>query len=150
MSNDTDAFIFDTDASDHTIGAVLLEVQGRVERIIAYASRMLDKREANYCITRKELLSIVHSLKYFRQYLMGRHFKVRTDHAPLTWLRRTPDPTGQQARWLEVMEEFDFEVEHRPGTKHANENLYSPHNSDSSSDKIDTKLYNKDNKNKLN
>ena len=30
------------------------------------------------------------------------------------------------------------------------ENLYSPHNSDSSSDKIDTKLYNKDNKNKLN
>ena len=29
------------------------------------------------------------------------------------------------------------------------ENLYSPHNSDSSSDKIDTKLYNKDNKNKL-
>jgi len=31
-----------------------------------------------------------------------------------------------------------------------NENLYSPHNSDSSSDKIDTKLYNKDNKNKLN
>ena len=30
------------------------------------------------------------------------------------------------------------------------ENLYSPHNSDSSRDKIDTKLYNKDNKNKLN
>jgi len=30
------------------------------------------------------------------------------------------------------------------------ENLYSPHNSDSSSDKIDTKLYNKDTKNKLN
>ena len=26
------------------------------------------------------------------------------------------------------------------------ENLYSPHNSDSSSDKIDTKLYNKDRK----
>ena len=32
----------------------------------------------------------------------------------------------------------------------SNENLYLPHNSDSSSDKIDTKLYNKDNKNKLN
>ena len=28
--------------------------------------------------------------------------------------------------------------------------LYSPHNSDSSSDKIDTKLYDKDTKNKLN
>ena len=125
MPNDTDEFILDTDASNHTIGAVLSQVQGRVERVIAYASRTLDKREVNYCITRKELLSIVHSLKYFKQYLMGRHFKVRTDHAPLTWLRRTPDPIGQQARWLEVMEEFDFEVEHRPGTKHANADALS-------------------------
>jgi len=31
-----------------------------------------------------------------------------------------------------------------------NENLYSPHNSDSSSNKINTKLYNKNTKNKLN
>ena len=125
MPNDTGEFILDTDASDQTIGAVLSQLQDGAEKVIAYASRKLDKREVNYCITRKELLAIVHSLKYFKQYLLGRRFKIRTDHAPLTWLRRTPDPIGQQARWLEIMEEFDFQVEHRPGTKHGNADAVS-------------------------
>ena len=56
---------------------------------------------------------------------MGRAFKIRTDHAPLTWLRHTPDPVGQQARWLEIMEEFDFQVEHRPGVRHGNADALS-------------------------
>ena len=106
MPDDSGEFVLDTDASDQSIGAVLSQIQGGTEKVIAYASRSLDKREINYCITRKELLAIVFSLKYFKQYLMGRHFKIRTDHAPLTLLRRTPDPIGQQARWLEIMEEF--------------------------------------------
>ena len=125
MPNDTGDFVLDTDASDQTIGAVLSQVQDGIERVIAYVSRTLDKREVNYCITRKELLAIVYSLKYFKQYLMGRHFKIRTDHAPLTWLRHTPDPIGQQARWLEIMEEYDFQVEHRPGVKHGNADAIS-------------------------
>jgi len=65
-------------------------MQDGFEKVIAYASRTLDKREANYCVTRKELLAIVYSVKYFKQYLLGRDFKIRTDHAPLTWLRHTP------------------------------------------------------------
>ena len=59
------------------------------------------------------------------RYLIGRKFKVRTDHAPLTWLRKTPDPIGQQARWLELMEEYDFVVEHRPGKQHVNADALS-------------------------
>ena len=107
MPNDTGEFVLDTDACDRTIGDVLSQMQDGVEKVIAYAGRSLDKRD-NYCTTRKEWLAIVYSLKYFKQYFMGRHFKIRTDHAPLTWLRRTPDPVGQQARWLEIMEEYDF------------------------------------------
>ena len=125
MPVDTGEFVLDTDASDQTIGAVLSQIQDGTEKVIAYASRSLDKRETNYCITRKELLAIIYALKYFKQYLMGRHFKIRTDHAPLTWLRHTPDPIGQQARWLEIMEEFDFQVEHRPGIKHGNADAVS-------------------------
>jgi len=56
---------------------------------------------------------------------MGRQFKIRTDHAQLTWLHHTPDAVGQQARWLEIMEEFDFEVEHRPGVKYGNADALS-------------------------
>ena len=120
MPNDDDDFVLDTDASDLAIGAVLSQKQEGVEKVIAYASRSLDRREQNYCVTRRELLAVVHFLKYFKQYLLGRNFVVRTDHAALTWLRRTPEPIGQQARWLEQMEEFDFIVEHRPGIRHGN------------------------------
>jgi len=115
MPTDNDDYTLDTDASDLAIGAVLSQKQDGVERVIAHASRALDKREKNYCVTRRELLAIVHFLKYFKQHLLGKHFKIRTDHAALAWLRKTQDPIGQQACWLEQMEEFDFTVEHRPG-----------------------------------
>ena len=120
MPTDNDYFTLDTDASNFAIGAVLFQNQNGEERVIAYASRSLDRREQNYCVTRRELLAVVHFLKYFKQYLLGRKFRVRTDHAALTWLRKTPDPIGQRARWLEQMEEFDFVVEHRPGSSHGN------------------------------
>lgn len=125
MPMDTGEFLLDTDASDGTIGAVLSQRQDGVERVIAYASRSLDRRERNYCVTRKELLAVVHFMRYFKQYILGRHFTVRTDHAALTWLRKTPDPIGQQARWLEQMEEFSFTVEHRSGTRHGNADALS-------------------------
>ena len=91
-----------------------------MERVIAFGSRSSDKHEKNYCVTRKELFAVVHFLRYFKQYLLGCRFRVKIDHAALTWLKKTPDPIGQQTRWLEQMEEFDFSIEHRPGTRHGN------------------------------
>jgi len=88
--------------------------------VIAYASRTLGKPEQKYETTQKELLVIVTGLKQFRQYLLGRHFVIRTDHAALTWLRRTAEPMPQLARWLTFIEQFDYEIEHRPGVKHGN------------------------------
>ena len=53
-------FVLDTDASDNSIGAVLSQkVDGR-EKVIAYASRTLSKREKRYCVTRKEMLALVY------------------------------------------------------------------------------------------
>jgi len=83
MPQDEGEMILDTDASDTAIGAVFSRRQGGHERVIAYASHRLDRREANYCMTRKELLAVVHFMWYFRQYLLGRMFLVRTDHSAL-------------------------------------------------------------------
>ena len=44
---------------------------------------------------------------------MGRPFVVRTDHSSLQWLRRTPEPMAQQARWLAFIEQFQYSIEHR-------------------------------------
>jgi len=125
MPNDADPFLLDTDACDVSIGAVLSQVQNGVERVIAYASRSLSKPERNYCVTRKELLAIVCYTKTFRQYLLGRQFVIRTDHSALQWLRTTPEPIGQQARWCEILKEFDFQIVHRLGRLHGNADAMS-------------------------
>jgi len=36
-----------------------------------------------YCVTRRELLSIIFCLRHFRCYLLGRRFTVRVDHMAL-------------------------------------------------------------------
>jgi len=71
------------------------------EHVIAYASRLLTKPERNYCVTRKELLAVVTFLSYFRHYLIGIPFTIRTDHGALTWLQNFRSPEGQLAIQLE-------------------------------------------------
>ena len=62
MPMDTDKYILDTDAIEQTIRAVLSQVQGGEERVIAYASRTYNRAERNYCTTRKELLAVMYFL----------------------------------------------------------------------------------------
>ncbi len=113
-------FILDTDASGDGIGAVLSQVQEGEERVLAYASRKLSRPERNYCVTRRELLAVVVYLKYFKQYIYGRKVTVRTDHSALRWILNFKNPEGQMARWLEVISEYDIEIQHRAGKKHGN------------------------------
>jgi len=68
-----------TDASATGIGAVLEQS----DHVVAYASRALSTSEQNDSVFQKECLAVVHALKQFRHYLLGRHFSIITDHAPL-------------------------------------------------------------------
>ncbi|CAH8628181.1 unnamed protein product [Schistosoma guineensis] len=125
-SADGGEFILDTDASSSAIGAVLSQVaRDGHERVIAYASRRLDKTEARYSTTRREMLALVKFLQHFRHYLLGKPFRVRTDHRALQWLRSFREPEGQVARWQERLQEFDFTCEYRPGNRHANADALS-------------------------
>jgi hypothetical protein len=102
--------ILDTDASQNAIGAVLSQMQDGKERVLAYASRALTKAERRYCVTRKELLAVVNFVKYFRHYLYGKPFLVRTDHGSLRWLMNFKEPEGQLARWLEVLSCYNMTI----------------------------------------
>ena len=88
--------------------------------VIAYSSRSLSKAERRYCVTRKELLAVVHFIKYNRHYLYGKRFLLRTDHGALRWLCNFKEPEGQLARWSEVLGTYDFNIQHRPGKRHGN------------------------------
>ncbi|CAG2247528.1 unnamed protein product [Mytilus edulis] len=113
-------FVLDTDACDNGIGAVLSQIQNGEEKVIAYASKTLNNAQRKYCTTYKELLAIVSFVKHFRHYLWGRPFKVRTDHASLIWLKNFKDPEGILARWITILETFDYALEHRKGSLHSN------------------------------
>ena len=58
-------------------------------------------------------------MKSFKPYIWGTQFALRTDHASLQWLYRQ-NKDGMILRMLQRLQEFDFQVVHRPGDKHGN------------------------------
>ena len=122
---DEGQYILDTDASAYAIGAVLSQMQKNEqgkeeEKVIAYASRVLQPRETRYCVRRREMLAIVHFVKHFRPYLWGRKVLIRTDHASLKYVKTMKEPSDQFHRWLERLEELEYTIEVRKGVNHGN------------------------------
>ena len=91
-----------------------------VERVIGYFSKAFSKQERRYCVTRRELLAVVASIKHFHHYLYGQKFLVRSDHGALRWIFNFKNPEGQLARWLETLATYDFKIEHRADSVHSN------------------------------
>ena len=113
-------FVLQTDASAVGLGAVL-EQDGHV---IAYASRSLTAPERQYSVIQRECLAVVYALKQFRHYLLGHHFQLLTDHAPLQWLS-AQKMEGMLCRWALAMQEYDFHIVYRKGSLNANADALS-------------------------
>ena len=116
--NSEDLFMLDTNASNHAIGAELLQVQNGVERLICFGSFVLDSAQRNYCTTRKYLLDVF--IRHFKHYLLGRRFTLRTDHNSLLWLMGFKNIEGKLAMWIEELAVYNMEIVHRPGKDHVN------------------------------
>jgi hypothetical protein len=102
-------------------------VQNGVERPLAYASRQLNSAESLYSASEAEMLALVWASKYFRCYIYGTKFLVRTDHSALTYLRNFADNNSHLMRWSLRLSELDFTVEHRVGRKIAHADALSRH-----------------------
>jgi RNase H-like domain found in reverse transcriptase len=105
---DQGELVLDCDCSNFAMGIVLSRWQKEADslptlRVLAYASKTLNDAQRNYCVTRLELTAIIFGLKHFRQYLLGRKFFIRSDHAALQYLKTNREPTGQLARYLDLM-----------------------------------------------
>ena len=109
-------YIVASDASGTGIGGVLSQHDESGIRPVAYTSRKLDPAEQGYSTHERELLAIIHALKTWRPYLHGAQFKILTDHHPLKYLDTQKSLSRKQARWVEFMQEFDYEIEYVKGT----------------------------------
>jgi hypothetical protein len=58
---------------------------------------------------------MVYALQKFRHYLLGKHFKMFTDHSSLKYLVNKPLLGGRICKWLLMFQEFYFEVIVKPG-----------------------------------
>ena len=97
------------------LGTILAQQQEGKELIICYVSCTLSKSEQNYSATKKECLAVVWGIKNFCNYLTANHFKIYTDHYSLQWLRSMKHESALLHRWAAQLEDYDFEVLHRPG-----------------------------------
>ena len=92
--------------------------------VIAYASRILTKAEANYSVIQRECLAVVYGIRQFRHYLLGRSFQLWTDHKPLQWLSEQR-MEGMLCRWALALQKYNFTVEYRKGSHNDNADALS-------------------------
>lgn len=114
-------FTLQTDASDRGVGAVLSQQDSSgMEHPVGYFSRKLLPREERYATVEKECLAIKLGIQAFRVYLLGRHFKIETDHRSLEWLHRMKNDNARLTRWSLALQPYNFTVSYRAGKDNAN------------------------------
>jgi hypothetical protein len=98
------------DASRQGLGCVFMQ-DGHV---VAYASRQLRKHEEHYPTHDLELAAVVHALKIWRHYLIGKWREIYSDHKSLKYIFTQSDLNLRQRRWLELIKDYDLGIHYHP------------------------------------
>lgn len=107
-----------TDASSIALSGILLQGPSRTDMHMIYAvSKKTTETESRYHSSRLELFAVIWTLNRLRPYLLGLKFTVVTDCQSLVYLNIHKTTKPQVARWFEVLQEFNFDIKYRPGTR---------------------------------
>jgi hypothetical protein len=107
----TREFHVHVDAYSIALGVVLAQPGiGDIDHPLAFASRKLSTTDINYTTTEREGLSMVYALHKFFHYLLGGHFKMFIDHSMLKYLVNKPVLGGRIFIWIQLFQEYDFEI----------------------------------------
>ena len=125
-------FVLDTDWCQETAtsSGVLSQSQiqsdgSKVERVIGYSSKKLNKSQQNYSSPKGELCSILLMIEKFKYYLLVGKFLIRTDNKACESLKHNLDPQGYLSRWKCRLASYQFDIVHRAGSKHSNADALS-------------------------
>jgi hypothetical protein len=84
------------------------------DHVVAYASRQLKKHEEKYPTHDLELADVVHALKIWRHYIIGKRCEVYSDHKSLKYIFTQPDLNLRQWGWLELIKDYDLRINYHP------------------------------------
>lgn len=87
-----------TDASDHSMGAVLQQKIDTVWTPLAFFSKALSATQRRYSVYDRELLAMYTAVKHFRRLIEGCDVILFTDHKPLTYALTKPASTSDTPR----------------------------------------------------
>ena len=108
----------ETDASDGVAAAVLHQQQESGEwQPVGFYTHALSDEQMNYPIFDKEMLAVMLALKEWSSLLQGldQPFKILTDHRALEYFTTKRQLNARQARWAELLADFNCKLTYRPG-----------------------------------
>ncbi|GFY26223.1 transposon Tf2-8 polyprotein [Trichonephila clavipes] len=106
-----------TDASSRGIGAVFEQKYPNSEvKPLYFFSKKLNPSQSKYNATVLEFFAIYTALNFFRPFLLGRKFKVFTDHKPLAGFLSNKNPSSKILRWKLALEEFNYDIHYIRGS----------------------------------
>ena len=100
------------DASNFCVGGVLEQQDSNGWHPVEFYSKRLSAAERNYSATDREYVAIRQCLERWRHFLVGIQFLILTDHVALTYIQSSATVSRRNARWLEFLSQFTFEIEH--------------------------------------
>lgn len=108
-----------TDASSKGLAAMLLQRREGSDkwRLVYCVSKKTTEAESKYHSSKLELMAIVWAVDRLRSLLLGLQFTVVTDCQALVYMNAQRTTKPQIARWYDMIQEFDFSVRHRSGTR---------------------------------
>ncbi|KAL3509283.1 hypothetical protein ACH5RR_028684 [Cinchona calisaya] len=89
----------------------------QVNHPIAYLSKGLSLRNKGLSIYEKELLAIVMVVSKWKDYLLGHHFIIKTNHQSLKYLLEQKLTSTLQHRWLTKLLGLDYEIQYKKGAE---------------------------------
>ncbi|GBG91160.1 hypothetical protein CBR_g52041 [Chara braunii] len=84
-------------------------------RRLEYYSKRMPSHKVAASTYMRELYALREALDHWKHYLLGRHFKVFSDHETLKWIQTQINPSTTLTRWLHEIDVYDFEIKHKKG-----------------------------------